>query len=448
MIEEVFKRYDIRGYYEEEIDETFAFRLGIAFGKCLSSMNLQLKNQIVIGNDLRDSSPSLKNAFIKGAQSQGIVVYDVGIANTDLVAFLSKEKKCYGVMITASHNAYEMNGFKFMYDSIPFTNEMLNKIKKTFLDMEDEEIKTAEEKIMKFKPYKTPYEEIHYEGYRIYGERVLKLLSDKEILEKAFFYAKNSSLTSILGYIKRNLTSNIKYEGDYIIDNTLPSEPTKEDVEKIGERREEEIVFMFDPDADRVLVYDKEIGSVEGNALIFSLAKSMDVDKIVVSIDFSEILTEELRNNNIEVIKTRVGDVFVSNEAFKENAKLFGEPNYHLGFGDISWYSSGFVTSLLYLNNLDKIRKIIRSLPMYEFEIIRVRTDQELERVKELIKRDRGVDVISEIDGIKFVQDDVYVLVRSSGTENNLLKIYLEGRSKEKIKKVQKDIIEMITNPR
>ncbi len=447
MIEEVFKRYDIRGYYREEIDETFAFKLGVAFGKYLLSVNLPLKNQIIIGNDLRDSSPSLKNAFIKGVQSQNIMVYDVGIANTDLVAFISKEKECYGVMITASHNAYEMNGFKFMQNSLPFTNEMLNKIKNMFLNIKDMEIKTAEDRIMQFQPYQTPYKEIHYDGYRIYGEKAIKLLSDREILERAFFYTKNSSLTSILGYIKRNLTSNIKYEGNYIIDNSLPSEPTKEDVEKIGKKREEEIVFMFDPDADRVLIYDKEIGTVEGNALIFSLAKSMDVDKLVVSIDFSEILTEELINNNIKVIKTRVGDVFVSNEAFKEKAELFGEPNYHVGFSSMSWYSSGFITSLLYLNNLDKIREIIRSLPKYEFEIMKVKANNGLKKVKELVKKDGDVDVVSEIDGIKFVQDGVYVLVRSSGTEKGLLKIYLEGKSKEKIKKVQKDITEMITQP-
>jgi phosphomannomutase len=106
----VFKAYDIRGLVDSEIDSDFAFETGVAFARFL-----QIEREpatVVIGEDMRPSSPLLAEAFSAGVTSQGMDVIRIGLASTDLMYFASGKLGLPGAMFTASHNPAEYNGIK------------------------------------------------------------------------------------------------------------------------------------------------------------------------------------------------------------------------------------------------------------------------------------------------------------------------------------------------
>jgi phosphomannomutase len=105
----VIKAYDVRGLVGAEIDESFVADVGAAFGKLMRSEGAQ---QVVIGYDMRDSSPSLAAAFAAGVTGQGLDVVRIGLASTDQLYFASGVLDCPGAMFTASHNPAAYNGIK------------------------------------------------------------------------------------------------------------------------------------------------------------------------------------------------------------------------------------------------------------------------------------------------------------------------------------------------
>ena len=108
-VNRVIKAYDVRGLVGEEIDEPFVTDVGAAFGKLMRGEGAR---QVVIGYDMRDSSPSLAAAFASGVTGQGLDVVRIGLASTDQLYFASGLLDCPGAMFTASHNPAAYNGIK------------------------------------------------------------------------------------------------------------------------------------------------------------------------------------------------------------------------------------------------------------------------------------------------------------------------------------------------
>ncbi|GEM_PF-532645 len=449
VYERVFKRYDIRGYYPKEIDVLFSFRLGLALGKYIIKNGLP--REIIIGGDLRESTPILKDAFINGIYIEGIKVMDVGIAPTDLVALMSKRYSAMGVEITASHNPFTMNGFKFMFDSLPLTNEKLKEIKDIFLyeikeDELEESLRKTNEKDLK----KEIYMEVHYDAYKEYINTMLRSFNmesiGKYVGEKIGFFVQNSSVSPILRYIKRNFDSeiNILEYAPYMILDEFSAELNREALEKIiNDYDDKEILFFFDPDGDRLVIYDSEIGILEGNRMLACFALSLNPESITTSIDFSEIYAGFLEEKGIKVFRTKVGDVFVSNEAKKSDSEIFGEPNNHIGFSKISYYHSGFASSIFYIKNREEILKHYRHLPDIYVDVLKISPYRDVDSVVEKISNEKDIEIISRIDGIKMEIDGGYVLIRTSGTED-VMRITIEAPNKTKFDKLRDLIYEIL----
>src|SRR3977135_1610250 len=107
-VRRVIKAYDVRGLVGEEIDEQFVTDVGAAFARLIGDG----ATQVVIGHDMRASSPSLAAAFADGVTSQGLDVVRIGLASTDQLYFASGLLDCPGAMFTASHNPAAYNGIK------------------------------------------------------------------------------------------------------------------------------------------------------------------------------------------------------------------------------------------------------------------------------------------------------------------------------------------------
>ena len=108
-VHRVIKAYDVRGLVGEEIDEDFVRDVGGAFARLMRDENA---TKAVIGHDMRDSSPSLAEAFADGVVAQGLDVVRIGLASTDQLYFASGLLDCPGAMFTASHNPAAYNGIK------------------------------------------------------------------------------------------------------------------------------------------------------------------------------------------------------------------------------------------------------------------------------------------------------------------------------------------------
>ncbi len=108
-VHRVIKAYDVRGLVGEELDEQFVREIGGAFARLMRDENA---TQVVIGHDMRDSSPSLAEAFAEGVAAQGLDVVRIGLASTDQLYFASGLLDCPGAMFTASHNPAAYNGIK------------------------------------------------------------------------------------------------------------------------------------------------------------------------------------------------------------------------------------------------------------------------------------------------------------------------------------------------
>ncbi len=111
-VHRVVKAYDVRGLVGEEIDESLATDLGAAFARLMRADMGREAHQVVIGHDMRDSSPALSAAFAAGVTGQGLDVVRIGLSSTDQLYFASGLLDCPGAMFTASHNPAAYNGIK------------------------------------------------------------------------------------------------------------------------------------------------------------------------------------------------------------------------------------------------------------------------------------------------------------------------------------------------
>src|SRR6188472_337072 len=109
VVQRVIKAYDVRGLVGDELDESFVADVGAAFAHLMSDEGAE---QVVIGHDMRSSSPSLSTAFAEGVTAQGLDVVRIGLASTDQLYFASGLMNCPGAMFTASHNPAAYNGIK------------------------------------------------------------------------------------------------------------------------------------------------------------------------------------------------------------------------------------------------------------------------------------------------------------------------------------------------
>ncbi len=110
----IFKAYDVRGIYPDQLNETIARKIGLAFQVVLDAEDRSFGNEVVVSRDMRASSAALQSALVAGLRASGLDVVDIGLATTPMNYFaIGQLRAAGGVQITASHNPAQYNGFKF-----------------------------------------------------------------------------------------------------------------------------------------------------------------------------------------------------------------------------------------------------------------------------------------------------------------------------------------------
>lgn len=389
--EKVFKRYDIRGEFPNEIDAEFARKLGKTFADFLQQRQ---EGRAVVGRDPKDSSAELKQELVKALSSHRIEVVDAGVGPTDHVAFVGSEKDAYSVQVTSSHLGLDTNGFKFLYpEGNGLMNEDLDSIKRDFPGEPDEG---------------------HAEVLDVSGEFRERYLDDAEnyvrgraggIDGKVTAETMEGAASNFLPELLERLGADVEH-----LDSRVdPPEPSPENLGHVDAER----AAATDMDGDRVAFMDASQGGwIDGDRIFAALATELNPGKIVASVDTSPMLEESC---DAGVDYTRVGDPFVASRMLEIGAELSGEPNGHFCFAGFAAYNSGTVAAAL----LCALEPDFSELPDYHTERISQDVgdgEAAIQRLKRNIPE--GWEIVSEVDGVKYrTGSGDTVLARPSGTE-------------------------------
>ncbi len=426
----IFRAYDVRGKYGEDLNEDIAFQIGRAFCTFLG-----MGSNIAVGRDLRPSSESLFKNLVSGILESGCNVMDLGIVPSPLVYFGVKHLKLNaGVMVTASHLPPEWNGFKFCdFRGITlFQDNGLDKIKNIFLER-------------KFLLSKKGNYKKYINIVRDYLEIIMKNIKITKKFRIVLDYG-NSVAAFVVPELMKKLGMEIQEINEKLYVN-IPnrgSELTEESLEELKNKVIEinaDLGIAYDGDGDRVAFVD-ENGKIytTGNILIPIFAehilKSHQGGKIVFDVTCSSAVYDYIKSLGGIPIVTRVGHSYIANAVFENDALMGGQYSGHICFSEFECSDDAIYSSLKMLEILSSTDKrlsdLVSKIPLYETTRIKEIecADQTkfliIEKVAKIAKN-RGYKIV-QIDGVKIVTDDGWVLIRASNT-SPIIRVNAEGKS-------------------
>ena len=447
----IFRAYDVRGIYPDELDEPAAARIGAALVQFLSE-ELKKQNsdlQIVVGQDARISSPQIFQAFTKGVLGQGANIIDIGLVSTDTLYFaLNHLKLNGGVMITASHNPAEYNGIKMMAQGPRFISADwgMPQIKKMVLEE-------------KFKPNASLGTITQRKIIDEYVEYIISLI-DLKVLKKmkVVVDAGNGMGSLVIKELAKKLSLNLicLYCDP---DGTFPNHPPDPLIKENNKALQQQVLkskadfgLALDGDGDRTIFVDEKGEVISGDMTIALLAQYFlqknPGSTIVYNLTCSKSVPEIIKENNGRPIKTRTGHAFMKGAARKNKAIFGGEISGHLYFQDVYYAESGGLTLLLMIKILSASNQSLSEL---------IKGFQRYARIGEVnfkIKDRQGsIKKLAEfyadgkqdhLDGLTVEYNNWWFNARPSNTEP-LLRIVVEANdeklAQEKFKQIKKIIL-------
>lgn len=435
----IFRSYDIRGVYGKDFDDEFAEALGRAFATFILSKG---GKEIAVGRDVRLSSESLNKALAKGIAQGGCNVIDVGIVTTPVLYFsVANLKKDGGVMITASHNPPEFNGFKLVGRmGEPIAEGLgLEKIKDIVISRN-----YAKSAVGIIETYDKAFDD--YENF-IMGKIKLKKKM-KVVLD---------TCNSVPGIIAPRLFERAGCEVTTInkeLDGRFPSRPPEPKAEHLKALQEAvkagkaDIGIAYDGDGDRAVFVD-ETGRIidSGSTVLMIFAehylKNNKQAKVVFDLGCSLAVADSVKAMGGIPITTAVGTSNIKKNMADHGAILGGESSNHMYFADTFNFDDATFASLKMAEIISEIGSLagkVKSMPQYpyisewEFECSDEKKFGVMDKLKEKFRKS-GANM-SELDGVKITMDDGWVLWRVSNTRPQI-KIYAEAKTKERFEELK-----------
>ena len=418
----------IRGIAGESLTADLSFKVGKALGKLLTEEKEHPK--VVIGRDTRISCDMIEQALTAGLTSTGVNVMTVGTIPTPAIAYLTKTIETdSGIMISASHNPYQDNGIKiFGPDGFKLTDEQELEIE-SLID-NSEKIKNASfEKIGKvYGGNELTQKYIQHIKQSITGD-----LSDIKIA----LDCANGATTGVAPFIFGDLEADIETIGCQPNGVNINDNVGSTKIETISEFVKEnnvDVGFAFDGDGDRVLAVDANGNIVDGDKIMFILAKHLKEhgelkDNMVVSTVMSNIgFYKAIEENGLQSVKTAVGDRYVVEEMRKNDYSLGGEQSGHIVLMNYATTGDGILTAVKLANIIKTSGKSLEELAS-EVSIY----PQKLVNIKVIDKKTAMEDseILSECEKVeKELEGNGRILLRASGTEN-LIRVMVEASSDE-----------------
>jgi len=412
----VFRAYDVRGVYGTEFTEDIAKRVGKALGSYLP------EGRIALGRDTRKSGPSVERAFLEGVLSTGCDVESYGVLPISIISFETwRGGLDAAAYISASHNPAEYNGIRFRttegYGMLYHKTEMMDLYEKgAFREGEGKKTDRAPEDAIK-----------RYADYvedKLDFERPLRIVLDM---------GNGSACGMSLLYQRLDFDGRVingKPDGLFPGRGPAPTEESLKVAANTVVKTGADYGVGFDPDADRGLAID-DLGRIvtpEKVAVILAKERYGPGDKVVAGFDCSIILERELEPLGIEVIRGRVGDVYVANRVKNEGAVLGVERSAHFFLSEFQLSDDPFAMSLALgevISRGEKLSDLADTIPDYPYIQKSIRIEGSPAEVMRRLAGDLASLEPDTTDGLKICSEDYSVLIRPSNTEP-LIRLYVE----------------------
>ncbi len=448
----IFKAYDIRGIYGTDFDEELAYRLGLAYSQ-LRKGELPAKNEleIVVGCDMRLSSPMLKEKLIAGLCAGGVNVIDIGLASTPTFYFaVAHYNYDGGVLISASHNPKEYNGFKLVRErALPISKDSGIFVLRDLV-IENNFSKATTPGKVTTKVGVLPDQIKHDLTYANLAEiKNFKIVIDPANAMGAQYFDELFKHLPQLEIVKMN----------WELDGTFPAHEAdpfkKENVQALCAKvlsEKADLGISTDGDGDRIFFIDNSGVALDPGVTRAILCKIfLDENpgaKIAYDIRPGRITRDTIVENGGVPIVTRVGHSLIKEQAIKEGAVFAGESSGHFFLNmPEGCYEVPMIVTLKILAELSKsdlsFAQYAKAYERY-FHSGEINTKVEngagkIEQIK--LKYSDGVQ--NELDGISIEYPDFWFNVRSSNTEP-LLRLTVEARTNELMEQKRDELIEII----
>jgi len=416
--ETIFRAYDIRGVYGKDLTEEVATYIGQSFGTYLGGEG----KEIVVGRDVRLSGHALESALVKGVLSTGCHVQDIGIVPTPVLYFtIVHHKKDGGVIVTASHNPPEWNGFKLCREKGLLVAQ----------DMGMEEIKeiAVTKRFRSARPSKL---ERYDRALVDYTNFVLSKIEIKRKLRVAMDLG-NGSCTLIAPKLFRDLDMevialNTEPDGNFPAHLPEPTEETLDELRKIVVKERADFGVGYDGDGDRALFIDDKGRMVPGDTALIIFAKPylerQEGAKVVYEVSCSSSVEEMVRAYGGVPVVSRVGHAYIMDKMIQEDAILGGEVSSHLYFADVYGFDDAVYGSLKMAELLSKtdrkLSEIVDSIQRYPSTPVKnydCPDEKKFKVVKKIAKEMKQMGYeINTIDGVKVIEQNGWFLIRASNT--------------------------------
>jgi phosphomannomutase len=439
----VFKAYDVRGIYPDDMDEAGAYAIGRAY------VDEFEPRRIAVGRDMRLSSPSMAEAVMRGAADSGAEVLDLGMVGTEMLYFAVGELQLDGgVEVTASHNPKEYTGMKIVRrGALPVGGDS------GLLDVRTRALADPG-------PLKDGGSIRQEDIWPRFVDRVLSFVEVDAIRPlRVVIDAANGMAGAMLPPILERLPIDALrcyFEPDGSFPNHEPNPLLPENREFIvGKVTEEEadLGVAFDGDADRCFFVDDTGEFVPGDFVTALLAASVlekePGAKIIYDVRASWAVPETIERAGGVPLINRVGHAFIKLRMREEGAAFGGEVSGHYYFRDFSQADTGVVPFLLILELISrkgrKLSEILRPFREHYFITGELNTpvaDVAL-KLQELKERFGTEGRVSHLDGVSIDAEDWHMNVRPSNTEP-LLRLNLEALSKELMERKRDEVLSVI----
>jgi phosphomannomutase len=458
----IFKSYDIRGIYPTELNEDVAYLIGRAFARFAKA------KKITVGSDMRLSSPALKRALIRGIVDEGVDVKDIGLVPIDAIYFsVGKLGDEAAIMITASHNPSEYNGFKMILKDMKWV--MVAELLEAIKNLEDPKGSPGTPKISETKGLPAQAGEVKEED--IIPQYINHVLSFVEVDKikpfKVVVDAGNGMAVKIMPILTENMPLNI-VPLNFKLDGSFPAHPSnpllpesQKEICAAVIKEKADFGIIMDGDTDRLFFVDEKGSFIPADLTLLLLAKLFLEREpgagIVYNLLCSKIVPEMIKEWGGRALISKVGYVNVSKLMREQKGIMGGEISAHYSFRDNFYTDSGFIAFVILLQLLSEpgvpsgshpeqpLSELVKPFykyfkaPEVNFKI------KDRDAVLEKVKQKYSDGKQDFLDGITVEYPDWWFNVRASNTEP-LLRFTIEADTQKLLKTKQKELTKLINS--
>jgi len=436
----IYREYDIRGIFQEELNEETITRLGYA----LADEMRHFGEYVAVGYDARSHSPILFEYLTAGLNAGGMTVLGMGMVPTPVNYFCNYHEfagvtACASVMITGSHNPSEYNGFKITIDKLPFFGESIYALGRTI-------------DILPF-PLKVPRKVIEIDALSQYKNYMIREFSHLRGMKEKIVYDCGNGVAG-LGLVDIFSALELDTYGIYVDpDGTFPNhhpdpseEHNLEDIKKVLEERGD-IAFAYDGDSDRIAVLTHK-NNIKGDMMALLFALKMTNPIVIGEVKCSQVMYDTLQERGATAVMYKTGHSNLKVKMKELHADLACEVSGHVFFADRYFgYDDAIYATLRILEliheGIDLDGELAKLPQVFSTEEIKVKTTEHekfplMTRLKELLQTPPEdfppIREIIDVDGVRVIFDQGWGLVRASNTTPVLVTRFESTQASEAIR--------------